>query len=221
MTDQEVFLEQLKLASELHRHMDAMASQRFNYFIAVNAVLVPALTLIWFSDMTDTSNTLDWKLAFTAVIAAFGVVTSLVWCFVHKRTQIYHALRCRQAGAAEEKLLGCEATDPERVRVYEKGSRLQNEAAREVPKAWFGRRPDYDLMWTIPASLAVVWFLALATAFATLLATVSCPLPSSTVLTLVIGIVSVLWIIWVFVWIIRLPEAWGCSIATNGKEESE
>lgn len=102
--EQKLLLEQWKTASQLHRHMDNMAWQRFNYFIATNGVLLAALGAIAASD-TFNENPRPLLLLVVSVILCFsGMVISLIWLLIQKRGQGYHLYRAEQAKQTERDL---------------------------------------------------------------------------------------------------------------------
>lgn len=98
MDKKDYLFEQWKLASELHRHEDNLAWQKFNYFIAVNGLLLSVLAVNW-KDLAASSNNLR---VIGIAISVFGTIISLAWFLVQWRGQLYHALRTRQAKKAEE-----------------------------------------------------------------------------------------------------------------------
>lgn len=73
MDRQELLLEQWKTASELHRHEDNLAWQKFNYFITLNGILVSAFGIVLSGSVT---NQIDTKIASIA-ISGFGAFVSL------------------------------------------------------------------------------------------------------------------------------------------------
>jgi ABC-type multidrug transport system fused ATPase/permease subunit len=164
MDRERLLLEQLKIASELHRHMDQMVWQRFSYFITLNGILVSALTLVWSS---DSSNDITLSLIATATIAFFGALVSFVWSKIQKRAQLYHSLRSCQAGRAEELLIesisnkSTSVESQHMLKVYEKRRVEEHEEImKKIPCSRFGTTPTNTLVFNLAMFLAVLWFIA-------------------------------------------------------------
>lgn len=87
--------------------MDDMVWRRFSYFIGLNGILVSALAIIWVRGWQQSNRWIG-----TAGIAAFGALSACLWSKMQKRAQLYHAVRGRQAGKAEEMLLGSISDPP-------------------------------------------------------------------------------------------------------------
>lgn len=108
MEDREaLLLRQWEMASQLHRHMDKMVWQRFNYFTAINGVLLAALGAIVSS---DTFNKCPRPCLLNAVIAAIavtGAFVSWMWFFIQMRGRGYHHYRGNQARQTEAALEIC------------------------------------------------------------------------------------------------------------------
>jgi len=156
-----LLLEQLKIASELHRHMDHMIWQRFNYFIALNGLLLSALTVIWFS--TADKTPLGFGLAITAVIALFGGFVSFVWSKIQKRAQLYHRLRTTQARTAErasiESILNQADTTEDQwmLEIYRYKGVEEHEDIKSICCSRFGMTPTNDLVFTLSMILLALW----------------------------------------------------------------
>jgi hypothetical protein len=99
-----LLLRQWEMASELHRHMDNMAWQRFNYFTAINGVLLAALGAIVSSDTFNADPRPCLLNVVTAVIPVTGAFVSWVWFLIQKRGRGYHHYRANQARQAEAAL---------------------------------------------------------------------------------------------------------------------
>jgi len=156
-----LLLEQLKIASELHRHMDHMIWQRFNYFIALNGLLLSALTVIWFS--TADKTPLGFGLAITAVIALFGGFVSFVWSKIQKRAQLYHRLRTTQARTAERALIEsilnqADTTEDQwMLEIYRYKGVEEHEDIKSICCSRFGMTPTNDLVFTLSMILLALW----------------------------------------------------------------
>jgi len=149
---EELLLEQWKMASELHRHMDDMAWQRFNYFIATNGLLLTALGAIG-KDAFDQASTLPLRVL-TIAIPMIGFLVSIVWSSIQRRGQHYQYYRCAQVRQAEEAL----RIDGERIlSLYQKNLNEQNLIA--VPK-WAKLR-THSLMFWLALLFAGVWGLSI------------------------------------------------------------
>ena len=97
-----LLLRQWEMASELHRHMDNMAWQRFNYFTAVNGVLLAGLGTIVTSGALDKSSHSCLVSMMAIVIPVIGAVASWVWFLIQRRGKQYHHLRACQARQTEK-----------------------------------------------------------------------------------------------------------------------
>jgi hypothetical protein len=157
-----LLLEQLKIASELHRHMDNMIWQRFNYFIALNGLLLSALTVIWFS--TADKTPLGFGLAITAVIALFGGFVSFVWSKIQKRAQLYHRLRTIQARTAERALIEsvlnqADTTEGQWMLEIYGDKRLEEyeDIMKSICCSRFGMTSTNDLVFTLSMILLALW----------------------------------------------------------------
>jgi hypothetical protein len=101
---EKLLLRQWEMASELHRHMDNMAWQRFNYFTAINGVLLAALGAIVSSDTFNANSCPCFLKVVTAAIPVTGAFVSCVWFLIQKRGQGYHHYRGNQARQTEADL---------------------------------------------------------------------------------------------------------------------
>lgn len=158
---EQLLLEQLKIASELHRHMDHMIWQRFNYFIALNGLLLSALTVIWFSRADKTP--LGFGLAITAVIALFGGFVSFVWSKIQKRAQLYHRLRTTQARTAERALIEsvlnqADTTEDQWMReIYGYKGFEEHKDIKSICCSRFGMTSTNDFVFTLSMTLLALW----------------------------------------------------------------
>jgi hypothetical protein len=163
MDKADVLLEQWKVASELHRHMDKMAWQRFNYFIAINGLLLSTLGAIATSSaFNDKDPPLPLRVM-TIAIPAFGTFVSLIWNLIQKRGQLYHHYMGIQARQIEEAL----RINGERVlNLYEKN--LNEQELISVPKfkrylkSRRGKWRTHSLIGSVALFLTVAWLLLLA-----------------------------------------------------------
>jgi len=167
MDREELLLEQLKIASELHRHMDDMVWRRFNYFVTLNGIMVTVLVFAW---SNNSSSEIRVRLAITGGVALFGALVSFVWSKIQKRAQLYHYLRGNQARRAEDLLI--EATsyskqptevreDQQELRVY--GGRRAEEYSdvlESIPRWRFGTTSTHSLVFYLALFLAILWFVA-------------------------------------------------------------
>ena len=103
-TNEQLLLEQWKTASELHRHMDNVTWQRFNFFMATNGVLLAALAALAGSGKLSAHPCPPLLTVLAIAIPGIGALLSIVAFFVQKRGQFYHYYRCRQAKLTEEAL---------------------------------------------------------------------------------------------------------------------
>jgi len=168
---EQLLLEQLQIASELHRHMDNMIWQRFNYFIALNGLLLSALTVIWFSRADKTP--LGLGLAITAAIALFGGFVSFVWSRIQKRAQLYHRLRSTQAELAEGALIEsvlnqADMTEDQWVlQIYVQGFLKQCKDIKQYKDVWkvrcsrCGKTSTNELVFTLSMVLSALWVIIL------------------------------------------------------------
>jgi membrane protein YqaA with SNARE-associated domain len=97
-----LLLRQWEIASELHRHMDNMAWQRFNYFTAINGVLLAGLGTIVTSSAFCRNPRPCLISVMTIVMPVIGAVVSWVWFFIQRRGKQYHHFRCDQAEQTEK-----------------------------------------------------------------------------------------------------------------------
>jgi hypothetical protein len=168
---EQLLLEQLKIASELHRHMDDMIWRRFDYFIALNGLLLSALTVIWFSRADKTP--LGLGLAITAVIALFGGFVSFTWSKIQKRAQLYHRLRTTQARTAERALIEsvlnhADMTEDQWVlQIYVQRLLEQCKDIEQYNDVWkvccsrCGMTSTNDLVFTLSMILSALWVIIL------------------------------------------------------------
>lgn len=146
MNKEDLLLEQWKMASELHRHEDRHAWQRFQYYVTLTGILVSALSVIW----GTASITPGVREIAIRIVPMFGAVTSLVSALIFKRSYMYHLYRIAQAREAEEAL----RIDNERVlTLYEKDLREQ----KLVRVSIFGRIPTSHLVVFLTSFMTLVW----------------------------------------------------------------
>jgi hypothetical protein len=153
VSKEHLLLEQWKMASELHRHMDNMAWQRFNYFVATNGLLVTALAAIgkdaFGKDAFGKAPTDPVKVIAIA-IPVIGLVVSIVWSSIQCRGQYYQYYRSAQARQTEEAL----TIDGERIlSLYQWDLDEQNLIT--VPKC--AKPRTHDLMYRLALFFAGVW----------------------------------------------------------------
>lgn len=105
MVDRErLLLRQWEMASQLHRHMDNMAWQRFNYFTAINGVLLAALGAVVSSDPFNADARPCLLNVVTAAIPVTGAFVSWMWFLIQIRGRGYHHYRGNQARQTEARL---------------------------------------------------------------------------------------------------------------------
>lgn len=125
MDKHEFLLEQWKMASTLHLHMDDMIWRRFDYLIGLNVVLLSALGYVWHIE------TEAWlKLLASLLLPSVGVFLSNKWSRMHTRAQLYHSLRKVQAENAEN------------ILVNQLGLEHRLIAEREASCTVYGATPD-------------------------------------------------------------------------------
>lgn len=160
-TKSKLLLEQLKMASELHRHMDQMAWQSLSYFAALNGALLSAFFVVW----SSRSLSIRGKEAFGFCIAVFAASASLVWSKVHKRMDLYHCLRSRQANAKEQALvesasLRANSAEDQYVLIYD-GDPVEkhDDVMKAVPRSRWGKTSNYALVFQLALGLMSMWTL--------------------------------------------------------------
>ena len=100
MDKDDLLLEQWRMASELHRHMDDIIWRRFDYFVGLNVVLLSALGYI------SHIETETWlKPVASVLLPLLGIFVSDKWSRIHARGQQYHILRKLQAENRERALV--------------------------------------------------------------------------------------------------------------------
>jgi hypothetical protein len=146
MNKEDLLLEQWKMASELHRHEDEHSWQRFQYYVTLTGILVSALGVIWgTTSISPTAREIAIR-----IISIFGVVTSLVFALIFKRSFMYHLYRVAQAREAEEAL----KINNERVlTLYEKKLGEQ----KLIRVAIFGRISTNDLVFYLTLMMTLFW----------------------------------------------------------------
>jgi hypothetical protein len=159
MKKHDLLLEEWKMASELHRHMDNMAWQALNFFMATNGALFAILGAILISDKLAHDNLITLFIA--VVISLVGLTISLLWAFIQIRQQLYQYYRGAQAKRAEEKL----KIDGERVlTLYEKNLNEQDLITvpkfRRYLKSRVGKWRSHSLVVVLGFSLAMIWLVS-------------------------------------------------------------
>lgn len=129
MDKEDLLLEQWKMTSELHRHEDNLIWQRFNYFIAINGILLSVLIIAW-SDFRADETILR---IISAVLSFFGVVISILWVVILERGRLYQNYRIFQAKEAERALL---IADERVLNLYEKSLNEQGLVNVSVLGKW-------------------------------------------------------------------------------------
>lgn len=160
MDRHEFLLEQWKLASELHRHMDDMIWRRFDYFVVLSTALLTGYGYVWSQQ----------KCAFimfsgSVVVPLLGVALSVSWAAIHKRAQLYHSLRKLQAERAEKALT--ERLDPEQSTVSGdeqprmvygvKPEDFPEEIMDSVPHSAWGRTHTLDVVFGVGLGAGALW----------------------------------------------------------------
>lgn len=148
MDKRDLLLEQWKTASEIHRHEDNLTWQKFNYFVAVNGLLLSVLIVNW-KDLASSSNLREVGLS----TSIFGAFISVVWFLVQWRGALYQMYWIRLAKKAEEDL---GAIDKERVlSVYQFGL---NDKGQKIVKVPFpAKLPTQLLIIGLGFILSVAW----------------------------------------------------------------
>lgn len=181
LTRSKLLLEQWKMASELHRHMDQMAWQSLSYFAALNGALLSAFLVI----LSNKSLSIRGKEFSGLCIAVFAAAASLVWSKVHKRMGLYHCLRSRQANAKEQALIGStsgqkNAAEDQCVLIYDGDPVEKHDDVMEaVPCSRWGKTSNYGLVFWLALGLMIVWTILSIIILATLI----CPSRADPVLS--------------------------------------
>jgi ABC-type multidrug transport system fused ATPase/permease subunit len=165
MNDREqLLLEQWKMASQLHQHMDNVVWRRASYFVAVNGILLAILGSI----ASVTAFMYGTPLLLRVILVAvpfFGALISWVWAVVQKRAQLYRYYRTAQAKQAEEAL----TVNGERVlTLHEKNLNEQelddpylDKFKPYLDESWIGKMRTHDLVSAIAIILTTVWVVLL------------------------------------------------------------
>ncbi|MBI5407167.1 MAG: hypothetical protein HZA18_05675 [Nitrospirae bacterium] len=161
MDKNDLLLEQWKMAVEMHRHMDNMARQAFNYFIVTNGVLIAALATIINSDAFKEKNL--FTLIITFAIPFIGFFVSLIWGLIQKREQLYQYYRAKQAERTEDTL----RIDGERVlTLFEKTINEQTLIQDWYLLTRLGKWRTHSLMLRVPQFFTCGWLLLFISLFA-------------------------------------------------------
>ena len=165
MNDREqLLLEQWKMASQLHQHMDNMSWRRASYFVAVNGILLGILGSIASVTAFMYGTPLLLRVMLVAV-PFFGALISWVWAVVQRRAQLYRYYRMAQVKQAEKALM----VSGERVlTLHEKNL---NEQELDDPylikfkpyldESWIGKMETHGLLFVIAIILTTVWVVLL------------------------------------------------------------
>jgi hypothetical protein len=100
MDKNDLLLEQLKLAAEMHRSQDDLMWQRFNAFVTLTGILLSGLGIILAADRVSSGN----KQIATAIFSFLGFIGSFTFASVLRRVYLYHSHRIGQAAEAEKQL---------------------------------------------------------------------------------------------------------------------
>jgi Na+/melibiose symporter-like transporter len=159
MEKNDLLLEEWKMASELHRHMDNMAWQSLNFFMATNGALLAILGAVIISDKFTQDDLLPLVIA--AAISVVGMIISLLWAFIQIRQQLYQYYRVAQAKRVEENL---KIAGDRVLTLYEKNLNEQDLIAvpkfRRYLESRAGKWRSHSLVVVLGFSLAIVWFLS-------------------------------------------------------------
>lgn len=156
MTREELLLEQWKMASELHRHMENLAWQGLSIFIATNGGLMAVLGALVISDRFLQKDLVSYGVS--GAICVTGMLLSSIWGLLQMRQQLYMYYRVAQAKQAEEAL----TIDSERtLTLYEKNLNEQDilsfpllERYRKSP---IGKWHAHSLVTVLSFLVATVW----------------------------------------------------------------
>lgn len=162
MEKRDLLLEQWKMASELHRHMDDMVWRRFDYFVGLNTVLLGVYGYVW-----SQGRCAVVKFFGSIFVPLLGVVLSLSWAAIHKRAQLYHSLRKQQAETAERAL--AEEMDLEQPMVCQGSGLVYGvkpedcgaELMEKIPHSAWGRIHTLDVVFGIALGTAIMWAISI------------------------------------------------------------
>jgi hypothetical protein len=169
MDKKEFLLEQWKMASELLRHMDDMIWRRFDYFVALNTALLTALGFLWANERPPLL-----RLFGSILIPAVGLALSRSWATMHKRAQLYHAIRGIQAKRAEQALITelnpdtpGQSRGKQPLAIFgvtpENYPDSYNEEMRHIPHSERGKGiRTLDIVFDIARGLGILWIVLFA-----------------------------------------------------------
>ena len=164
MNSDDLLLEQWRIASELHRHMDDIIWRRFDYFVGLNVVLMGALGYVWQIE-TDAWLTI----VASVLLPVLGIFISDKWSRIHAHGQLYHILRKLQAENREKALverleLNCPTIGGREDLLTVYGSTpedLPDTIRNEIEHGVFGETHTLDVVFKISRCLVLVWSLLL------------------------------------------------------------
>ncbi|HPG42119.1 MAG TPA: hypothetical protein PLP19_07910 [bacterium] len=91
--ERKLLLEKWKMAQKFIEHEDNMTWQKFNYFIAINGILISVMITKWKDLTIPFINIINVG----GIISLFGLIISLVWLNVQWRGKHFHELYIKQA----------------------------------------------------------------------------------------------------------------------------
>lgn len=100
LTNEELFLEQWKLASELQRHEDVLTWGKFQHFTTLLTALVGVLGYLWL----NVDRTKFFEIGM--IVAGLGIILSFAWLITHERGRMYQTHWIDTAKDAEFGIIG-------------------------------------------------------------------------------------------------------------------
>jgi hypothetical protein len=151
MNKNDLLLEKVKLASELHRHEDTLVWARFSHFLTFMGILISGLGLL----QTSILPSLQGKgKAISIAISAFGVLTSVIFSLIFLKSKKIQRYRVEQAKEAGRAL----AIDGEQVLdVYN----LELDEQKLVPVSSLSLISTYKLMLVLSLFMTLIWTILL------------------------------------------------------------
>ena len=98
MDKNDLLLEQWKMSIDLYKHEADLAMKKFNYFIAINGILISSFVYSW--TFAAEKKEINFT-PFGVSISFFGIMINFIWMLTQYRGRIYQAYRVNQADQAE------------------------------------------------------------------------------------------------------------------------